>query len=334
MNDNKFNFKNWWKAFNRKNTYVLALGIFLVTTAIYVYQQPAFFEEGGATRLLTSNFRTWLPVILLGVGQAIVMIGGGLDLAVGSMVSLGNVILALTITSPEEPVKNLLIVLGVLLYGIFAGFLNGVFTATLGLQPMITTFATSFIYSGIALLLLPNPGGAIPREYTKFYRSTAVGGIPLALIIIGVVLLLWGFIKNRKFGRYLFAAGGDPQAAYTTGIRVTRIRISTYMISGFFAALAAISYSLLTGSGSATSGDDMTLTSITAAILGGTALSGGAGSLFGTILGSIILGTFKNIISGAHVDSWSQVLINALFIIAALAGPGLVNLLRGRYRHE
>jgi ribose transport system permease protein len=250
------------------------------------------------------------------------------------MVSLGNVILALTITTPEEPIKNLLVVLGVVAYGIFAGFLNGFFTATLGLQPMITTFATSFVYSGLALLLMPNPAGAIPRDYTGFYRNTSFLGIPLALYIIGLVLLLWRIVKNRQFGRYLFAAGGDPQAAYTTGIRVTRIRISTYMISGFFAALAAISYSLLTGSGSAISGNDMTLTSITAAILGGTALSGGAGSLFGTVLGAIILGTFKNIISGARVDSWYQVLINALFIILALAGPGLINLIRGRYQNE
>lgn len=153
-------------------------------------------------------------------------------------------------------------------------------------------------------------------------------------MIVGIALLGWQFFKNRKFGRYLFAAGGSPQAAYTTGLRVTRIRISTYMISGFFAALAAISYSLLTGSGSATSGNEMTLTSITAAILGGTALSGGAGSLFGAVLGAIILGTFKNIISSAQIDSWYQTLINALFIIAALAGPGLINLLRGRYRNE
>lgn len=330
----KFDLKVWWKTFNRKNTYVLSLGIFIVTTVIYLAQQPALFEEGIINRLLTSNFRTWLPVILLAIGQTIVMIGGGLDLAAGSMVSLGNVILALTITTTEEPMKNMLIVVGVLLYGIFAGFLNGVFTATLGLQPMITTFATSFIYSGLALLLLPNPGGAIPREYTKVYRTTDVVGIPLSLVIIGVVLLVWQFFKNRKFGRYLFAAGGSPNAAYTTGLRVTRIRISTYMISGFFASLAAISYSLLTGSGSAISGNEMTLTAITAAILGGTALSGGAGSLFGAVLGAIILGTFKNIISGARIDSWYQVLINALFIIVALAGPGFVNLIRGRYRND
>ena len=331
---NKFDLKAWWKTFNRKNTYVLALGIFILTTVIYAAQQPALFDEGIINRLLTSNFRTWLPVILLAIGQTIVMIGGGLDLAAGSMVSLGNVILALTITSTDEPIKNILVVIGVLLYGIFAGFLNGVFTATLGLQPMITTFATSFIYSGLALLLLPIPGGAIPREYTKVYRTTNVVGIPISLVVIGVVLLGWQFFKHRKFGCYLFAAGGSPQAAYTTGVRVTRIRIITYMISGFFAALAAISYSLLTGSGSATSGNDMTLTAITAAILGGTALSGGAGSLFGAVLGAIILGTFKNIISGARIDSWYQVLINALFIIAALAGPGFINLIRGRYRND
>jgi ribose transport system permease protein len=306
----------------------LALVIFIVTTAAYLVLQPNAFDEGVLTRLLTSNFRTWLPVILLAIGQTIVMLGGGLDLASGSMVILGNVILAISITSNEEPWFNLIIVLGVVAFGLIGGFLNGFLTAYMGLQPMITTFATSFVYSGLALLILPNPWGNIPREYTKMYRNTTWFGIPLALFIIAAILVIWAVIKNRKYGRFLFAVGGKADAAYYTGVRVTRIRISTYVISGFFSSLAAISYTLLTGSGSARSGAEMTLTAITAAILGGTSMAGGSGSLIGSVLGAIILGTIKNLISLSKMDSWYRVLVNATVIIMALASPGIINLIR------
>ena len=326
--DNKFDLRDWWINFNKKNTYVLALVIFIVTTAAYLVLQPNAFDEGVLTRLLTSNFRTWLPVILLAIGQTIVMLGGGLDLSSGSMVILGNVILAISITSNEEPWFNLIIVLGVVAFGLIGGFLNGFLTAYMGLQPMITTFATSFVYSGLALLILPNPWGNIPREYTKMYRNTTWFGIPLALFIIIAILVIWAVIRNRKYGRFLFAVGGKPDAAYYTGVRVTRVRISTYVISGFFSSLAAISYTLLTGSGSAVSGAEMTLTAITAAILGGTSMAGGSGSLIGSVLGAIILGTIKNLISLSKMDSWYRVLVNATVIIMALASPGIINLFR------
>ena len=326
--DNKFDLRDWWINFNKKNTYVLALVIFIVTTAAYLVLQPNAFDEGVLTRLLTSNFRTWLPVILLAIGQTIVMLGGGLDLSSGSMVILGNVIMAISITSNEEPWFNLIIVLGVVVFGLIAGFLNGFLTAYMGLQPMITTFATSFIYSGLALLILPTPWGNIPREYTKMYRNTTWFGVPLALFIIAAILVIWAVIRNRKYGRFLFAVGGKADAAYYTGVRVTRVRISTYVISGFFSSLAAISYTLLTGSGSAVSGAEMTLTAITAAILGGTSMAGGSGSLIGSVLGAIILGTIKNLISLSKMDSWYRLLVNATVIIVALASPGIINLFR------
>jgi ribose transport system permease protein len=322
------NLRSWWKNFNRDNTYVLSLILFIITAAVYLILQPAVMEEGVLARLIKSNFRTWLPVILLAVGQTIVMLGGGLDLSNGAIVSLLNVIMAVSITTVEEPRFNLLIIAAVIVFGLLAGFLNGFFTAVLDLQPMITTFASSFVYSGLALLILPNPGGKIPRDYTGVYRNAALWGIPLSIFVIAAVLLIWEIIKGRKYGRSLFAVGGDAEAAYTTGIRVTWIKISTYVISGLLAALAAISYTLLTGSGAATSGDGMTLTAITAAIIGGTAMSGGSGSLLGAVLGAIILGTIRNIISLARLDSWYRLLINAVVIVVALAGPGIINLFR------
>jgi len=324
----KFNFSRWWTKLNVKYSIGLSLILVVVTTVIYFVIQPNILRPGQLNRLLTSNFRTWLPVILVTIGQAIVLLGGGLDLSNGAIVSVGNVILALTVVSPDEPGKNLLMILAVIGFGLFAGFVNGFFAAYLGLQPVIITFATSFVYSGFALLLLPTPGGAIPREYTSIYRNTNLIGFPITLIVIALVLLIWTFFRNRRYGRFLYAVGGDPSAAYTTGVPVTWMKISTYIISGLLASLAAIAYSLLTGSGLSSSGDDMTLASITGAVLGGISMSGGAGSVVGSVFGGIILGNIRNIISALRLNSWWRTLVNALVIVIALAGPGLFNLIR------
>jgi len=324
----KINFARWWKRLNVKYSIGLSIILLVVTTLLYAILQPNIFSGNTLSRLLTSNFRTWLPVILVTIGQAIVLIGGGLDLSNGSIVSVGNVILALTVVSPNETGKNLLMVAVVIGFGLIAGFFNGFLTAYLGLQPVIITFATSFIYGGLALLLLPTPGGAIPREYTNFYRNYSLLSIPISLIVLGILILVWAYFRRRKYGRFLYAVGGDPQAAYTTGVPVTWMRISTYIISGLLASFAAVSYTLLTGSGLSSSGADMTLASITGSVLGGVSMSGGAGSVLGSVFGGIILGNIRNIISSVRLDSWWRTLVNALIIVIALAGPGLFNLFR------
>ena len=327
---NKSKIAQWWHNINVRHSLGLSLILLVVTTILYFVLQKNIFSSGTISRLLNSNFRTWLPVILVTIGQAIVLLGGGLDLSNGSIVSVGNVILALTVTSTDEPGKNFLMVMVVIAFGLAAGLLNGFFTAYLGLQPVIITFASSFVYSGLALLLLPSPGGAIPREYTEIYRNTKLLGIPLSLIIVIVAVLIWAFFRRRKYGRFLFAVGGNDKAAFTTGVPVTWMKISTYMISGLMASLAAISYSLLTGSGLSSSGDEMTLASITAAVLGGISMSGGAGSVIGAVFGGVILGNIRNIISSIKLDSWWRTLVNALLIVLVLAGPGFINLIRGK----
>lgn len=324
----KYSLIDWLLAFNKKYAIGIPLILFIVSTVIFFSLQTNVFEPGTISRLTNSNFRTWLPVLLLTMGQGLVLIGGGLDLSNGSMVSVGNVILALYITSADEPWHNLAIVALVIGFGLAAGFLNGFLTVYLGLQPVIVTFATSFIYAGLALLLLPTPGGAIPRDYTNVYRNTQYLGVPISLIILVILLIIWGLFRHRKYGRFLYAVGGNPKAAYTTGVPVTWVKISTYMLSGFLASLGAISYSLLTGSGFSGSGADMMLPSITGAIIGGISFSGGSGSLIGAVFGGIVLGNIRRIISIVDIDSWAVTLVNALVILFALAAPGFINLLR------
>ena len=153
-------------------------------------------------------------------------------------------------------------------------------------------------------------------------------GLPLAFYIIFVILLAWFVTRQTRYGRYLFAVGGKIEAAYETGVPVSAVQFSTYVISGLMAALGGIAITLLTGSGNAQVGDALTLQAITAVVIGGTILSGGKGGIAGAIIGAIILGLIRNIISFANVESWWQTFVNAAIIVLALAMPGILSLIR------
>jgi ribose transport system permease protein len=141
---------------------------------------------------------------------------------------------------------------------------------------------------------------------------------------------LWWYIQSTRYGNYLFAVGGKPQAAYETAVPVTAVQFSTYVISGLMAAFAGIAITMLSGSGNADIGSSMTLNSITAVVIGGTALSGGVGGVAGPVMGAITLGLIQNIVSFAHIDTWWETLVKATIIVVALATPGIINLFRRR----
>jgi ribose transport system permease protein len=216
----------------------------------------------------------------------------------------------------------------VLLVGMLAGAVNGFFVAYMRLQPIITTYATSFLFAGLALLILPNPGGGIPQAFSSFYRDTTPLGLPLAFFVIALILLAWVLILQTRYGRYLFAVGGKAEAAYETAVPVSLVQFSTYVIAGLMAAFSGIAITMLVGSGNAGTGDQLTLSSITAVVIGGTALSGGVGGVPGAIIGAVALGLIRNIISFANIDTWWQTFVNAAIIVVALAAPGVINLFR------
>ena len=300
--------------------------LLIVVIAVNLYLQPNMF----ARDTLNSNMRVFLPLILLAVGQAIVLLGGGIDISVGGVVSIVNAILATQVGLEGSIEKMVQFVVIALLVGALAGAINGFFISFLRLQPIITTYATSFLYAGFALYILPNPGGGIPANVANLYRTTTPLGLPLAFYVIGVVLLIWLYISATRYGKYLFAVGGKAEAAYETAIPVTLVRFSTYVISGLMAALGGIAITMLSGSGSAEIGNPMTLNSITAAVIGGNAFSGGIGGVGGPVLGAMILSLIQNIISFARIDTWWETLVKASVIVAALAAPGIINLIRRR----
>jgi ribose transport system permease protein len=315
-----------WKTLMTRYPALFALILLALAIIVNFILQPNLL----ARDTLNSNMRVFLPIIILAAGQAVVILGGGIDISVGGIVSIINTILATRVGLQGSPQAMWQYVFISLLVGALAGAINGFFVAYLRLQPIITTYATSFLYAGFALFILPNPGGGIPAKVAELYRNTSPLGLPLAFYVIAVILGLWGYIRATRYGNYLFAVGGKAQAAYETAVPVTAIQFSTYVISGLMAAFAGIAITMLSGSGNSDIGSSMTLNSITAVVIGGTAMSGGVGGVAGPVMGAITLGLIQNIVSFAHINTWWETLVKALIIVVALATPGIINLFRRR----
>ena len=313
------------RAFVRNNTYLVPLVLLLVAIGLNYYLQPNFFQA----RVLNGNLRVMLPLMVLAAGQAIVIIAGGIDLSVGAMVSLVNVTLVTLITRESGPPEILLGIGVALLLGAAAGAVNGICVAFLRLQPIVTTYATSFLFSGIALVILPRPGGSLPRALTTFYRSAPLG-IPATAYGIVILLLLWVLLRRTRFMQNLYAIGSNAAAARASGVRVALNSFGSYVAMGVFAALSAMMLTLSTGSGNSRLGDAMTLPSIVAVVLGGTRLAGGRGGVVGAVIGVAILTIIRNLITFANVPTWYQTLFDAVIILLALAGPGIVRLISER----
>lgn len=315
-----------WNALSARYPALFALILLVVSIIVNFILQPNLF----ARDTLNSNMRVFLPLILLSAGQAVVILGGGIDISVGAIVSIINTILATRVGLEGSPQAMWQYVALSLLVGILAGALNGFFIAYLRLQPIITTYATSFLYGGLALFILPNPGGGIPASTAGLYRNNMPLGLPLAFFVIAILLGVWAYLRSTRYGNFLYAVGGKAQAAYETAVPVVWVQFSTYVISGLMAALSGIAITMLSGSGNAEIGAAMTLNSITAVVIGGTSLSGGIGGVAGPVMGAMTLGFVQNIISFARIDTWWETLVKALIIVLALATPGIINLFRRR----
>jgi ribose transport system permease protein len=315
-----------WDALTARQPALFALILLVLSVVINFIVQPNMF----ARETLNSNMRVFLPIILMAIGQAIVILGGGIDISVGGIVSIVNTVLATRVGlegSPDEMWKYIFVSL---LIGLLAGAINGFFIAYLRLQPIITTYATSFLYAGLALFILPNPGGGIPASIAALYRDSTPLNLPLAFYVIAVFLLIWLYISSMRYGRFLFAVGGKAEAAYETAVPVTMVQFSTYVISGLMAAFSGIAITMLSGSGNGEIGGPMTLNSITAVVIGGNAMSGGVGGVAGPVMGAITLGIIQNIISFANIDTWWETLVKATIIVVALAAPGIISIFRRR----
>ncbi len=301
--------------------YLLAAVIFVVLAAVNAVLEPTFFTAGVAT----SNLNTFLPLALVAIGQTYVILASDIDLSNGAIVSLVNVVTVVVIEGTHGSIA-----LGLaagLATGIAAGAVNGLFVAYLRYQPIVTTFATAVVFSGLALWVLPQAGGQVPAGFYQAYAGSFLF-VPTVVWILLAGAAFAALMARLRFYHDLRAVGGNMQAAFQTGLAVARIRLVAYAISGLFAALCGLALVGETASGDPLIGAGLTLSSITAVVLGGTALSGGVGGALGSVLGAFILGLINNVIFFAEAPFAWQGLIQGAIILAALAA-GVVFARRG-----
>lgn len=318
------------RAFFKKKTFVFPIIIFIIVILTnFVMQYVNLGPDKFSRRfmfLLDNNIRGFIPLILLAIAQAIVLINGSIDLSIGNLMGVVAAFLVTHYSKDDNFAKFIQVFMMGIGIGILAGIINGFFVSFLRIPPFITTYATSFIFSGVALWILPRPGGNMPEAITEFYRTTLPLGLPMGIWIIVIIMLLWLVFRNTRFGAHLYAVGGNERAAFTSGVSVIRQRMTVHIIAGIISAFAALALVLITGSSDPRIGGSMTLDSVVAVVLGGTPMSGGIGGVAGPIFGVMILGFVRNLVGFANVNTWIQPLVDALIILAALASPSFIQL--------
>ncbi len=259
------------------------------------------------------------------MAQALIILLGYIDLSIGGAVTLINVVLA--VMMKDSGISVVLAILCGILLGISIGIINGFVISILKLPAMVATFATSSIWFGLSLIIMPQPGGYIPPFFYRSYKMS-LGFIPAPLLLISFAVILWIIVSKRPFYRYLYAVGGNAFASDASGINVKKLRFQAFMLSGFFTSLGAIAVTCQAASGDASIGTPFTLRSIAAVIVGGVAFSGGKGNMAGAILGALVFGILDNVVFFANIPSLYQEFIRGSIIIAALALAVIPNIKR------
>jgi len=301
----------YWPVQRRRNRGLLGLyGVVLAFLVLYAYLFPGFLSLGGVAKFTQS----WFPLALVAMAQGILMLTGGISLAIGPLVSLGAVVAATTMTGPLGAPGG---IAAVALAGLAIGAASGFIVVRLRLPAIVVTLAAAFIIGGAALLILPRPGGEIPL----WFSDLLAGNLPVALVILVAIALLWKVYLATPIGLSLYAAGENPVGAYRSGVPVDLARILAYAISGLLCTLAGLFVAAQTGSGDPVIGQAFTLNSIAAAVLGGVGFLGGKGTMRGALAGSLLLSLMISVMFFLGFSPVAQYVAQGLIIIGAVALP-------------
>lgn len=299
----------------------LALVLLTLFTAYYVD-----FRSEGAARFLTADNLTNITrqvavTAILAVGMTFVILTGGIDLSVGAVVALSSTMMAGAIIG-GVPFWG---ACGVaLLIGIACGAFSGLFVARFSLPAIIVTLAMMEIARGLGLLYSGGNPLPISFEYGFLARNMTLGGfpVPIPTMIMLLMFLIGYIILNRlPIGRYIYAVGGNEEAAILSGIRTRYIKMFVYVVSGFMAAVAGIIQTARVTSGQPNSAIGFELDAIAAVVLGGTSIAGGRGHIIGTLIGALLLGVLNNALNMLEISPYTQrVVKGGVILIAVLIG--------------
>jgi ribose transport system permease protein len=277
---------------------------------------------------LESLAQAALPIALAALAQAIVVIAGGIDLSVGPVMALTNVMAAVLMQQLGDA-GSIGIVGLVLVVGLVVGALNGGLVVATGVPDIVVTLATSYVWTGAALLVLASPGGRV-TEWLQELGEGSIIVVPKALVVLVVLVsAVWLPLRRSRLGLSLYGVGSDRLAAFRSGVDVGRTKIVSYALSGLLSATGGLALSMTTGIGSPVPGN-YTLGGVAAIVLGGVSLAGGRGGLIGPIAAAFILALIRADLILIGIDpNFSVVLQGAIMVVVVMVG-GLLTLRRGR----
>ena len=281
-----------------------------------------------ALSLATDNFlssfnvslviRTAAFVGLVALGQTLVLLVGGIDLSVGAGAGLSAIVGAIALT--QWGLHPWLVIPFTMAFGFFLGAINGTLVSLLRLNPFIVTLATWEIFAGLTLVITKGyPIRPLGESFTVFGKGEIFGiPVPVLIFIAAALFLIW-MLTQTRFGRNIFAVGGNRDAAVLAGIPAWRVEFIAYGLSGMLASMAGILFASRMDGAQPSVGEGWLMGAITAAILGGTSLRGGQGSIVGTVLGALLLTVLANGTVLMNVSGfWQRVIVGAVVLLAVL----------------
>lgn len=299
--------------FFRKNvTQLFILAVVLVLTMVFI---PSFFHLGN----LVTVTRQSATAGIVSIGLIFVVLTGGLDMSVGAVVAMSGIVFALLAKGGTSVAAAFIFALG---SGVLVGVVNSFGVLFLGMQPFIMTIASASIISGIAHLLCGgNPVGItnVKSPLIDFLGVGNVAGIPTAfLIFVAIAILFSVILRYLPFGRYVYSVGNSLEGSRLAGIRTTRVAMIAYMICSLCAALAGVMSVCTYNAGYPAMGSAAALDAIAAVVIGGASLQGGKGSIFGTVVGVLLLSIVSNISNLMGVSTYLQQIVKGVIIVGAI----------------
>lgn len=288
----------------------------IIFSVLISFASPRFLTKSN----LLNVFRQTSINAIIAAGMTFVILTGGIDLSVGSILGFSGAIAAGLLAGG---VNIFFAILAALIIGAVAGMFNGIIITKGKVQPFIATLAMMILLRGATLVYTSGRPIPVPAATTSpIFRKIGAGyvaGIPIPIFIMAIIFLIcYVVLTQTKFGRHLYAVGGNEKAAKLSGINTDRIKVLAYTISGMLASIAGLIVTSRLSSAQPTAGDGYELDAIAAVVLGGTSLVGGQGSILGTIIGALIIGILNNALNLLDVQSYYQMIAKAVVILVAV----------------
>lgn len=296
-----------WPAFAS----LMLLLLFLVINQIL---SPGYLNKGYITGFLAAN----TPSIIATIGLSVVLIGGGMDISLGGLMSLINVVY---VTLSMNGCSIAVCTTAAILVGVLGGLLNGICVSVFRVTPLLTTFATSYIFGGIALWIMPSPTGSVQMDLLMWYLTFGEGYVaPIIFIVLAIGL--WLIVKKTKMGVWIYAIGQSAEKSYVSAVPVNKVKLFSYTFAGLMYGIAGFVLTSYCGAGDPLIANNMTMKIISACVIGGILLNGGIGDSVGSIFGATFMGlvitTVLSFVDNNFYQSFAQGLIMLIGVVGSV----------------